>query len=145
MFAAVHLQVRELEVAFVAPGVGAHERALLAALRAHNRRGDAGDPPNILHTRACAGAHTHTYTHIVLQGAGHKPVTDCVFTHFVAVVVGCCFILSFPKHINSPDCAALQRTIVAKVTRTHAGNFIFPGVVEVKVEEVVVVVGGEGG
>lgn len=63
VFAAVHLQVRKLEVAFVAPWVGAHERALLAAFRAHNRRGDAGDPPNILHMCACTDTDTQTHTH----------------------------------------------------------------------------------
>lgn len=49
MFAAVHLQVGEFEVALVAPGVGAHERPLLIGLgRAHNGRGDSRHPADIL-------------------------------------------------------------------------------------------------
>lgn len=49
MFAAVHLQVGEFEVALVASGVGAHERPLLIGLRrAHNGRGDARHSADIL-------------------------------------------------------------------------------------------------
>lgn len=50
MFATVQLQVGELEVALVAPGVGTHEGTLLAALRPDDGRGDAGDAPHVLLT-----------------------------------------------------------------------------------------------
>lgn len=55
VFATVHLQMRQLEVAFVASWVGTHERTLLAAFWPHNGRSDARHPPYILRT--------HTYTH----------------------------------------------------------------------------------
>lgn len=50
VLAAVQLQVGELEVAFVAPRVGAHEGALLAALRPDERRADARYAPHVLPT-----------------------------------------------------------------------------------------------
>lgn len=48
MFATVQLQIGELEVAFVAAWVGAHEGPLLAALRPDDGRSDAGHPPHVL-------------------------------------------------------------------------------------------------
>lgn len=50
VLAAVQLQVGELEVAFVAAWVGAHEGTLLAALCPDERRTDAGNAPHVLPT-----------------------------------------------------------------------------------------------
>lgn len=48
VFAAVHLQMGQFEVALVTARVGAHEGAFLAALRAHDGGSDPGHSPHVL-------------------------------------------------------------------------------------------------
>lgn len=81
MLAAVQLQVGELEVAFVAPRVGAHEGTLLAALRPDERRADAGNAPHVLPTSkkhfylGLNGDTTRAFEHLMITTTTTKAIS----------------------------------------------------------------------
>lgn len=67
MFATVHLEVREFEVALVASRIGAHERPLLVSLGAHDGWSDARDPSDILQQKITHDQLRRTVSRFILK------------------------------------------------------------------------------